>query len=334
MGSPSRNVQYHPPRLSEDRLNLPQPHSPSLPTHCSGKSGMRPMSTRTRCLTPALLASIARRLIRRGESCHMINVANGRVMLHEASWWQVTGAVRPPWQYQVTLTGPSTTESAWVSSEQVAHCMYSFSEQRPWYGVSPMGWSSSTVRLIERLERSIGDEAGSPTGHIFPVPENHGGNEDDDGDPLTALRNDLARLRGGIAMLETVARGYGDAAGAPHSDWRSHRFGPNVPESSATLREQASMSVYSACGVPADLVMPGGDTGQREGFRRWMHLSLMPLADLVVGELRVKLGVPDLAFPFERLRASDIASKARAWRSLVGKNATMPDVDARRLAGL
>ena len=43
MGSPSRNVQYHPPRLSEDRLNLPQPHSPSLPTHCSGKSGMRPL---------------------------------------------------------------------------------------------------------------------------------------------------------------------------------------------------------------------------------------------------------------------------------------------------
>ena len=44
MGSPSRNVQYHPPRLSEDRLNLAQPHSPSLPTHCSGKSGMRPLS--------------------------------------------------------------------------------------------------------------------------------------------------------------------------------------------------------------------------------------------------------------------------------------------------
>ena len=46
MGSPSRNVQYHPPRLSEDRLNFPQPHSPSLPTHCSGKSGMRPVRPR------------------------------------------------------------------------------------------------------------------------------------------------------------------------------------------------------------------------------------------------------------------------------------------------
>ena len=43
MGIPSSNVQYHPPRLSENQLNLPQPHSPSLPTHCSGKSGMRPL---------------------------------------------------------------------------------------------------------------------------------------------------------------------------------------------------------------------------------------------------------------------------------------------------
>ena len=50
MGSPSRNVQYHPPRLSEDRLNLPQPHSPSLPTHCSGKSGMRPTPAGVLCL--------------------------------------------------------------------------------------------------------------------------------------------------------------------------------------------------------------------------------------------------------------------------------------------
>ena len=54
MGSPSRNVQYHPPRLSEDRLNLPQPHSPSLPTHCSGKSGMRPMLERFEAQTQEL----------------------------------------------------------------------------------------------------------------------------------------------------------------------------------------------------------------------------------------------------------------------------------------
>ena len=58
MGSPSRNVQYHPPRLSEDRLNLPQPHSPSLPTHCSGKSGMRPSSLCIDNSVPSAVSSL------------------------------------------------------------------------------------------------------------------------------------------------------------------------------------------------------------------------------------------------------------------------------------
>ena len=44
MGSPSRNVQYHPPRLSEDRLNLPQPHSPSLPYTLLREIGNAPQS--------------------------------------------------------------------------------------------------------------------------------------------------------------------------------------------------------------------------------------------------------------------------------------------------
>ena len=56
----SINVQYHPPRLSEDRLNLPQPHSPSLPTHCSGKSGMRPFLTFDRESEQYLCAALLR----------------------------------------------------------------------------------------------------------------------------------------------------------------------------------------------------------------------------------------------------------------------------------
>ena len=60
MGSPSRNVQYHPPRLSEDRLNLPQPHSPSLPTHCSGKSGMRPSWRAMEALSCARIRAVRR----------------------------------------------------------------------------------------------------------------------------------------------------------------------------------------------------------------------------------------------------------------------------------
>ena len=294
-----------------------------------------PTNARTRPLTPALLSSIARRLIRRGESCHVIDVDRGRLDLHEASYWDVTGSVRRPWLYRCTLTGPSSTEQAWVSSEGVAHCMYSYSEQQPWRGVPPMGWSATTTRLVERLERALGDEAGTPVGQLLPLPEGHGGDvADGDTDPLAALRSDLAKLRGGLAMLETTAAGWGDKGGAPMADWRPRRLGPDVPASSAELRAGAALSVYAACGIPAPLVVDTDGTAQREAFRRWLHASVQPLGEIVAGELREKLDAPDLMLDFSALRASDIASKSRAWRSLVGREATTPDADARRLAGL
>ncbi len=62
MGSPSRNVQYHPPRLSEDRLNLPQPHSPSLPTHCTAPGNREcardDLAERLRADHPGILATL------------------------------------------------------------------------------------------------------------------------------------------------------------------------------------------------------------------------------------------------------------------------------------
>lgn len=294
-----------------------------------------PANARTRPLTPTLLASIARRLIRRGESCHVIDVDRGRIVLHEASWWDVTGGVRRPWTYRVTLTGPSETESRHVDSEAVVHAMYSHSEQQPWRGVSPMGWSPTTTRLVERLERGLADEVGTPTGQLLALPEGHAGDvPDGEPDPLEALRSDLAKLRGGLAMLETTAAGWGDKGGAPMADWRPRRLGPDVPASSAELRTGAALSVYAACGVPAPLVVDTDGTAQREAFPRWLHASVQPLGEIVAAELREKLDAPDLTLDFAALRASDVASKARAWRSLVGKEAQMPDADARRLAGL
>ena len=101
----------------------------------------------------------------------MIDVDRGRVGLREASWWDVTGGVRRPRIYRVPLTGPSETESRRVSSEGVVHCLYSTSEQQPRRGVSPMGWSPTTTRLVERLERGLADEAGTPTGQLLALPE-------------------------------------------------------------------------------------------------------------------------------------------------------------------
>ena len=131
---------------------------------------------------------------------------------------------------------------------------------------------------------------------------------------------------------ETVAAGYGEGrAAAPAEDWKLRRIGANPPDALPTLREQVEATILSACGIPPDLARAGGRT--RESYRQWLHGSIEPLAGLVAAELRAKLGAP-VSLSFGRLEAGDITGKARAWRSLVGKDATMPDADARRLIGL
>ena len=264
----------------------------------------------------------------------MIDVDRGQVRLIEASFWDVQGAARRPWHYRLTLTGPSTTQTVWVPDEAVLHCLYSSSELVPWRGVSPMAWSPTTARLVERLERSVADEVSTPVGQLLTLPEGHGEEvPEGETDPIADLRSDLAKLRGGLAMLETTAGGWGDKGGAPAVDWKPRRIGPDVPASSVELRAAAAMSVFQACGVPVALLIDADGTAQRESFRRWLHTGVAPLARLVEGELRDKLDEPDLALNFEDLRAADVASKARAWRSLVGKAATMDDSEARRICG-
>ena len=57
-------------------------------------------------------------------------------------------------------------------------------------------------------------------------------------------------------------------------------------------------------------------TGQREAFRRFLNLTLMPLGAIVASELSEKLDVP-VELNFDRLMASDLSGKARAFGSMV-----------------
>ena len=98
-------------------------------------------------VTPITLSSIARGLIRHGESCHLIDVDRaGRLRLLDAASWTVTGGPDPAsWRYQVSTTGPSMTATRTVSADGVVHCMYSIDPARPWAGRGPLQWATSTV---------------------------------------------------------------------------------------------------------------------------------------------------------------------------------------------
>ena len=56
---------------------------------------------------------------------------------------------------------------------------------------------------------------------------------------------------------------------------------------------------------------------------------MQPLGDLLAGELAVKLDVPGLRLNFDRLMASDLSGRARAFGSLV-----QGGMDAERAAAL
>ena len=292
-------------------------------------------------LSPAVLGSIARRLITSGESVHLIDVDGGRLWLHECSSWNLTGGARGPARYQVTVTGPSDTETIWTSAESIIHCRYATSAAEPWRGLPPLVLAGVTGRLGSNLESALRNEtaaaAAGEVGAIVPLPVDAGDesdNPEDEADPFAPLKATLRRLMGRTGLVETTAASYGDNRGsAPQDDWKPRRVGPDPPQSMTELRRAVEETVLSCCGIPPGLARAEGGES-RESYRRWYAASVLPLAALVQAELRDKLDVPDLRLGFRYLAAADVHGRARAWRSLVGQEAAVPDAEARRIVGL
>ncbi len=70
------------------------------------------------------------------------------------------------------------------------------------------------------------------------------------------------------------------------------------------------------------LVVPFGEgrsEGKREALRQFLHSTLQPFGDMIAGEARYKLAA-SVTFGFDRLFASDIQGRARAFKSLVDGN--------------
>ena len=100
-----------------------------------------------------------------------------------------------------------------------------------------------------------------------------------------------ARWGGRLALVETVASGWGEGrAAAPSSDWTVRRLGADPPATLGLLRAAVEATVLGLLGIPPGLADASADgTGQRESYRRWLHGSVQPLARLVEHELSSKL---------------------------------------------
>ena len=174
-----------------------------------------------RAVRPDVLALIARGLIRRGESLHLIEVDGGFLNLFPAGSWDVRGQWNPDtWFYRLDLFGPSGNITRFVSGASVLHCRYSVDPARPWLGLGPLSWSKATSQLAGNLETRLAQEAGGVVAHLLPVPQD-GGDGDEDSDPLADLKKDVRAAKGGTAFVETTAAAWGEGKElAPRHDYK------------------------------------------------------------------------------------------------------------------
>ena len=246
------------------------------------------------------------------------------MVLRPSCSWYVTGGPDPAgWRYSLELAGPSGSETVNLPSEAVLNFQFGSDPDRPWVGVSPLGFAASSAASAAGLEQRLSEELGSPVAHLLAVPQDGGAGPDD---PLAELKNDIANAGGSAVLVETTAGGYGEGkAAAPLSDWTPKRLGAAPPDVLAKLRAEGAAGVISACGVPPSLATANSDgTAQREGYRRFVATSVRPKAFEIAAELSEKLE-REITFNFDELRSDDLVGRARVVKSLTDAGFTVQD---------
>lgn len=252
------------------------------------------------------LEFIGRSFIRRGESL----LVPDRTRFERAAAWTITGGA--DWAYEVSVARPDGTGESDLTADQVLHFRTAESRAAPWRGRGPLQVGRTGAALTASLESSLANEAGGPHGHLIPVPDNPD-------DELEGLRSEISGLAGRALLVETMRENWGGTdqrAVSSRSDWVPHRIGLHPPDSVVNLMVEHRRLVFVACGIPDALLHGSDGTARREAFRQFVWGTLAPLGYVLEREVRGKLQ-SNITLKWDRLRAADIAGRARAYGSLV-----------------
>ena len=288
---------------------------------------VEPDTPATRAVTAHVRYQIGRALVLGGEAVFALSASRGMLTAIQASDWDVYGL--EAWRYRLTIAGPSGTTTRRTSAAGVLHPRINVDPAQPHRGVSPIAAAGLTAQLAGQIESKLRSEASGLTGYVLPA------NIDDlDDDTFADLKRDVESMGGSTAMVPMI-RGAGVSEGAPAggSSWQPRRLGMNAPGTTLQLRSDAAQAVLGACGIPNAVIAGAGVAagGNRESWRQFLHGTIQPVADMVSEELSAKLDT-EVSFNFDRLFASDVMGRARAFNSLIG--AGMETQEARRVAGV
>lgn len=212
------------------------------------------------------------------------------------------------------MYGPSTSTTRHLPFAGVVFVRWGSTPGQPYVGTGPLSWAHTTARLQSEIERSLADEAQGPLAQLLAIPQDGG-----EGDPLAAMKADLRTARGKALLVETVATGWGEGrSAAPQRDWQ-------------VLAPGADASRVDGAGPGGRFQPPSWPprgrrrrcstirTGrpQRESFRRYLTLTVQPMARVLERELASKLEAR-VRLSFDRLYAHDLQGRATSFQKLVG----------------
>lgn len=258
------------------------------------------------------LELIGRSFVRRGES---LLVPRRGATFSPASSWTVRGR-GGPWSYEVTVADPDGTLTWDLPARRVLHFRTAAARSTPWRGRSALDVADTGARLIGYLEGALADEAGGPRGQIVPVPVNP------DDDALSDIKEAIRTLAGRVFLAESQRTGWGDAdARYVSQDWRPQRLGADPPEGLVKLFVEHRRAVLAACGVPPEILGGSDSAGRREAWRIFVYGTLAPFGYTVEREVAEKR-FGTVRIKWDRLRASDISGRSRAYAGLVAAGMT------------
>ena len=272
-------------------------------------------------VSAAVLETIGRELVRRGEAVYLID-GDTSPRLVPCGTWDIRGGDDPGrWWYRVDTFGASDHRTRLATAAGVVHARINVDPVRPWLGRSPVRVAADTASTAAHAEKSATGEARLPVGRILPMPIQ----DKDDRE-----RFEASVRAGGLH----VVRGHEFMSGRePSNRWDLNRYGPAPNESHIELRRDAARDVLAACGIPGVLFDARADgTATREAYRRLVFTTLAPWSRLVAAELRDKLDSPELRISFAGLHGADLATRGRALKQLTESG--VPLAEAMAITGL
>ena len=250
--------------------------------------------------SPWVMAQIGRSLVETGETVWYRPAGNRLIRVDNYG-------IQPSGTYQLNIDG---ADPVMTGPDRVLHIRWNIdiSSKR---GLGPLTTARTLKTMLNKLEVSMANELNAAVGYLLPIPA------DGSSANIDSLKQDIANLKGKIAVIETARLAWGQGMNqGPRNEYTLDRLGPNIPTSSIGLFEAAQRAVFTACGFPVSLAIDADGTGQREAWRRYLHGTVAPLGRLVIQAASdISLVV---SLDWQNLFASDITGRARAFQSLVG----------------